>query len=360
MAPINLALTTVIPGGSAAPDATDAGGVAPSQVVYHIPPATQASAGPSDATQQDTVTLSGSTPATRSPIASQNFVPAAAFTLLAHEFTFPPNDSENGAGLSESTNSNSAGAPAHQTTVAQEQSPAPALTQGSVNATAVAVAANAAQPAPGINPANAAANSPSSAAETSASVMAPEETLQQLDQELQRLGINPQDISLMNRMSLLLWVNDPVALRQFVQGMQPSALTAAANAATNASSAQTSAAQLGAGGANANRGAGAVQIQPGMAQSQVQNQRAVIAQFQTQIPVQVANQNSSFAQSSRVVDSGSPVSANLPDQQTQTAAAVLQLQKLHASLAAAAQGAQVVISGGSNSQTQGQFVNISA
>lgn len=59
MAPIGLALTTVIPGGSAALDAADAGGMAPSQVVYHVPPASQAPAAPSDATQQDTVTLSG-------------------------------------------------------------------------------------------------------------------------------------------------------------------------------------------------------------------------------------------------------------------------------------------------------------
>ncbi|MFZ0885386.1 MAG: hypothetical protein WAN14_18435, partial [Candidatus Acidiferrales bacterium] len=141
MAPIGLALTSVIPGGSAALDSTDAGGVAPSQVVYHVPSASQAPAAPSDGTRQDTVTLSGMAPATRNQNASQNFVPTAAFTLLAHEFTFPPNDSENGASAPGATSSRSATALADQATVTEEPPPAPTLTPGSVNATSVAVAA---------------------------------------------------------------------------------------------------------------------------------------------------------------------------------------------------------------------------
>jgi hypothetical protein len=120
MAPINLGLTTVIPGGSAALEATDAGGATPSQVVYHLPPASQVPASPSDATQQDTVTLSGQAPAMRSQTVPQNFVPAAAFTSLAHEITFPPNDSENGANGPATANSNTAASSADQTAVAQE------------------------------------------------------------------------------------------------------------------------------------------------------------------------------------------------------------------------------------------------
>ena len=91
MAPIGLGLTMSIQSGSSALDAADASGTAPSQVVYHVPPASQAPAAPSDAAQQDTVTLSGKSPASRNQTASQNFVSTAAFTLLAHEFTFPPN-----------------------------------------------------------------------------------------------------------------------------------------------------------------------------------------------------------------------------------------------------------------------------
>ncbi|MGC2280747.1 MAG: hypothetical protein WA603_12075 [Candidatus Acidiferrales bacterium] len=357
MAAISLTPTTVIPGGSAALDATDAGGVAPSQVVYHVPPASQAPAAPSAATQQDTVTLSGRVPANRGQRLAQNFVPAAAFTLLAHAFTFPPNDSENGAGGPGAANSNSTAPSANQTGVAQEPPPAPILTQGSVNATAVSVAANGAPSATGTNPANAAANSANSAAATSAA--APEETLQQLDQELQRLGINPQEISLMNRMSLLLWVNDPEALRQFVQGMQPLAFSSEIKPAANTLDAQTNAAQAGASaGGNANQGAGSTAIQPAAVQNQAQNQSAATTQAPAQAPPEDTTQNSSSVQSSSVGDGGTGGSANAP--QLQNIAATQQFQQLHASLAAARQDAQGGFYGAAMSQTQGQLLNISA
>jgi hypothetical protein len=47
-----------------------------------------------------------------------------------------------------------------------------------------------------------------------------QQELQQLDQTLQQLGINPQSISLFNRLALLLYANDPAALQQFVQQLQ--------------------------------------------------------------------------------------------------------------------------------------------
>ncbi|MFZ0521491.1 MAG: hypothetical protein WAL95_10740 [Candidatus Acidiferrales bacterium] len=353
MAPIGLALTSVIPGGSAALDSTDAGGVAPSQVVYHVPPASQAPAAPSDGRRQDTVTLSGMAPASRNQGASQNFVPTAAFTLLAHEFTFPPNDSENVASAPGATSSRSATALADQAAVTEEPPPAPTLTPGSVNATSVAVAAVAVQPA---TSASAAANTASSAAGGTPAA-APQETLQQLDQELQRLGINPQDISLLNRMSLLPWVNDPVALRQFVQGTEPSAVASKKIPAANSLDTQTSAVQFGAGGsANASEGAAAA-IQSG-ALSQAENQSAITTSNESQVSVLGANQNSGAAQSSGISNSGPAGSPNQP--QWQTAAAVLRLEKLQASLVAASQDAQVSALGKGIAPAQGQFVNISA
>jgi hypothetical protein len=51
----------------------------------------------------------------------------------------------------------------------------------------------------------------------------PEQELQELDQTLQQLGINPQSISLFNRLALLLYANDPAALQQFVQQLQQGA-----------------------------------------------------------------------------------------------------------------------------------------
>jgi hypothetical protein len=50
-----------------------------------------------------------------------------------------------------------------------------------------------------------------------------EQELQQLDQTLQQLGINPQSVSLFNRLALLLYANDPAALQQFVQQLQEGA-----------------------------------------------------------------------------------------------------------------------------------------
>jgi hypothetical protein len=354
MAPIGLALTTVIPGGSAALDATDAGRVAPSQVVYHVPPASQAPAAPSDATRQDTVTLSGTAPTARSQPTAQNFVTTAAFRLLAHEYTFPPNDSGNGASTDGAANSYATGAPAEQTTVAQEPPPAPILTQASINATAVAVAAAAGQPAAAGNPASGATTAANSAAFEGANAGTPKETIQQLDKELQQLGINPQDISLLNRMALLLWVNDPEALRQFVQGLQPSAGTPETTAAANTLDAPTGAGQIGAGGAgSASLGAGNAAIESAAVQSQPQNQDAVAPSVQSQVSAQETNQNSGG-----VSDSGPAGSANTPE--LRTGAAVLQLQQLHASLAAAGQDARGGFYGSANSRTPGQLLNISA
>jgi hypothetical protein len=68
----------------------------------------------------------------------------------------------------------------------------------------------------------------------------PQQELQTLDQTLQELGINPQSISLFNRLSLLLYANNPAALRVLVQsiqgGAQNSAQTGNANTASNQAS----------------------------------------------------------------------------------------------------------------------------
>jgi len=90
------------------------------------------------------------------------------------------------------------------------------------NANAAASTANAA--ANTANPANADATAGESAT-------TPQQQLQQLDQSLQQLGINPQSIPLFNRMAMLLYASDPAALRLLVQTMQ--------GAATQQTSAQT-------------------------------------------------------------------------------------------------------------------------
>jgi hypothetical protein len=49
-----------------------------------------------------------------------------------------------------------------------------------------------------------------------------QQELQQLDQTLQQLGIDPQSISLFNQLALLLYANDPAALQQFISQLQHS------------------------------------------------------------------------------------------------------------------------------------------
>lgn len=70
----------------------------------------------------------------------------------------------------------------------------------------------------------------------------PQQQLATLDQTLQRLGINPQSISLFNRMELLLYASDPAALRVLVQGLQGGAQQQGQGSAGSSAANQTQAA----------------------------------------------------------------------------------------------------------------------
>jgi hypothetical protein len=96
---------------------------------------------------------------------------------------------------------------------------APATTGNDAAANATNAAANAA---------NAAANTevnttPAANAGANATFTTPQQQLQQLDQTLQQLGISPQSIPLFNRMAMLLYADDPAALRLLVQTLQTAA-----------------------------------------------------------------------------------------------------------------------------------------
>jgi Cu/Ag efflux protein CusF len=331
MALFGLGIATAIQGGSIALDTTDAPAAAPSQLVYHVPPPSQVPAASSDATQQDTVTLSGTAPSTGSSANSNGYVQVAAFTLLAQEFTFPPDASGEGASGATAVvaNSTSDAAPADQTAPSQQQRSAPLLTLESANANAIPVAAASGQTSTDAALANAGTSAADSATASRSSVTAPQETLQQLDQELQRLGINPQDISLMNRMALLFWVNDPAALRQFVQGMQPSAANSQPNGTEVSLGVQS--------------------------QNQSQNQTQPTTQNQSPATLPGANQNSDSTQVSNIVGAN-PSNAML----LQNSTAALQFQQLQVSLAVVGQDPQAAFARTAGSSTQGQFLNISA
>ena len=67
-------------------------------------------------------------------------------------------------------------------------------------------------------PASATVNPPNLNAANAA--VTPDQQLQVLDQALQQLGIDPESISLFNRLAMLLYANDPEALQQFIQQLQ--------------------------------------------------------------------------------------------------------------------------------------------
>jgi hypothetical protein len=67
----------------------------------------------------------------------------------------------------------------------------------------------------------------------------PQQELQQLDQTLQQLGINPQSITLFNRMAMLLYAKDPAALRVLVQALQGAAQPAGQGGANNSATQAT-------------------------------------------------------------------------------------------------------------------------
>jgi hypothetical protein len=103
-----------------------------------------------------------------------------------------------------------------QTETQASQTAAPAPTQAQPDAQAAA-AANTPTPAPTVDPATAAT---SDAATQSGASATPQQELTQLDQTLQRLGVDPQSISLFNRMGLLLYANDPAALQDLLKALQ--------------------------------------------------------------------------------------------------------------------------------------------
>jgi hypothetical protein len=68
----------------------------------------------------------------------------------------------------------------------------------------------------------AAAQSAASTASAAAGPQTPQQQLTQLDQSLQGLGISPQSIPLSTRMAMLIYSNDPAALRLLVTQLQSS------------------------------------------------------------------------------------------------------------------------------------------
>jgi len=288
-----------------------AGNASIPQAKYAIPviPASKAPDVFPPASQQDRVSLSGTLPPPQKQEATppNGNAPSAAFTLLGQEITFPPGQSTADVFATSTF-------PPATTPAGPNGATGVATVSASNYGPANVIATSAAQSTAGNQSpvATAAANAAATASPTGVSSAAPaEQTLQQLDQALQQLGIDPQSLSLISRGGMLNWINDPAALRQIVQ-----------NVRSAANSSQPTAA-------------------PGVAKPE---------------------QNTASSSSSQPADSAN---ANALNQGTateqQNAAAVTQFQKLQDSLAPRGiSQASSATSTGSAAMPQGQLLNVTA
>ena len=222
---------------------------------------------PAQNTANDTVTLaSQTTPAqvaggTGATTAAQTVQPKEIIqyeqiTITAEEIIIA-GDGNNGGGA----NANPGAAPATTSAPATDAAPAATATPvaapaapGPVAAQPVANTNVAAVIAPPINPAPAAnaqigqvVNAtalPAASALAGTANSTQQQELAQLDQILQQMGVDPQSISIFNQLAMLLYVNDPVALQQFIstlQGAFPQPATQPSAAGATAGAAQTQA-----------------------------------------------------------------------------------------------------------------------
>ena len=160
------------------------------------------------ATPHDTVTLSATGFPSASPRIpnSQGFAQspamiAPAFVALTDPVFYPP-ESFGKSSTAGTTSSNGNAVPA--------RSPSNPVKREDLSNTA---ASN-----PNSNTASGAApadDEPTNAATAQTSGPIAQESLQQLDRTLQQIGINPQSISLIRRVELLSFANDPLALEQY-------------------------------------------------------------------------------------------------------------------------------------------------
>lgn len=134
---------------------------------------------------------------------------------------------------------------------------APDAANTAANQDPPANAANAAAAGAGANAAN--ANDPAAAGDT------PPLELQQLDQALLQLGVNPESIPVAQQLAMLLYANDPAALQLLVQALQ--------NTATQQGGTQTGANTA----ANNNTGATQAILQTATQPNQGQQTQAVPA-----------------------------------------------------------------------------------
>jgi len=170
--------------------------------------------------------------------------------------------------------------------------------------------------------------------ENSVSLSTPAQQLEQLDRTLQELGINPQSISLFHRMGMLLYANNPAALKDLVQQL-PKAVEILTNEARNDPSASNSQSQAQDQTQTENVASGSIDLE------------IVSAQFslsKTQV-----NSPDSQAQSSQAASQPTESNSNT-GAPSQSATVAIQLEELQISLTQSGgqSGQPVTISVGSS------------
>jgi len=170
------------------------------------------------------------------------------------------------------------------------------------------------------------------AASAAAGPQTPQQQLTQLDQSLQGLGISPQSIPLPTRMAMLIYSNDPAALRLLVSQLQPSDQTSTSGvsvATGNPTQAQGSTQAL-----LPAQSQGAPQPQ-----TQSQSQAATFAPAPAAAQASVAQENlgndaADLTQPSQTAAAANTQPANLQQPAQQTDAFALQLSEVQSSFTA--------------------------
>jgi hypothetical protein len=172
--------------------------------------------------------------------------------------------------------------------------------------------------------------------------------LSQLDETLQQIGINPQSISLFNRMAMLLYANDPAALKTLVQSLQTGAQLATAIVAETGTAQSAVMAQ--------NQGAPAAAQANVAASVQDTQVQQVVA---SQVPLQQASASSANASSGSISASSSTAitTASAASSGAQGSSFSAQLEELQFAFAAIE---SQQLSGDTQSQQAGQLLNVSA
>ncbi len=202
-----------------------------------VAPGSQAAVTPAQTMQQaDSVTLTGRTAETQqngdNSNGSAQFGEASAF-FFAEQQSFRAGNGSGGNQAATPTVPNLPVKTVNEASVGNEQNESVANGQTAPTANQASAPNSAANAATG--GAGSIAQTTGSTSGGNGAADTPMAELAQLDDTLQQMGIDPQSISLFNRMAMLLYANDPAALRVLVQTMQSGAeqLTAANSSGQN-------------------------------------------------------------------------------------------------------------------------------